>query len=366
MGGGWRIGRIAGTEVRVEPSLVLIAGLLVYSRWVELSSPVFPRTLPIVAFGLAIVGALMFFGSILLHELAHAAVARSRHIEVEGITLWMFGGATHARVDSRGPLDEFVIAVVGPGTSLAIGVGLLALARTMPFGPEWFVVHELGRLNILLAAFNVLPGFPLDGGRILRSVVWAATGSLTTATTVAARVGQVFGAAFIGLGVSLGLRRQDLGMVWLAIIGWMLLQAASATIAEQRRAKALADTPASALMRPPPVAIPANMAVGEARATYLEGRAGAFPVMDGGGVLGFVSADSTRDIAPERPVREVATGSAAVVVVGPSDPAGLVLDRLEDGRASIALVVSDDRLLGVIGQDDVADLLERGLPPVRA
>jgi Zn-dependent protease len=366
MGGGWRIGKIAGTEVRVDPSLVVIAGLLVYSRWVELSSPVFPRTAPGVVFLLAVAGALMFFGSILLHELAHAGVAKARGIEVEGITLWMFGGATHARVDSRGPLDEFLIAVVGPGTSLGLGIGLLGLARVLPFGPEWFVVHELGKLNILLAAFNVLPGFPLDGGRILRSVVWAVTRSFTRATVVAARVGQVFGAVFIGLGISLGLRQQNLGMVWLAIIGWMLLQAATATLAEERRAHRLSDSRASALMRPPPVAIPGTMTVAEARTTYLEGRNGAFPVMDGGAVIGFVSAESTRDLAADRPIREVASGSAAAVIVEPSDPVGVVLDRLRHGGAAIALVIDEGRLVGVIGEEDVAALLDRGSLPAPA
>jgi CBS domain-containing protein len=285
-------------------------------------------------------------------------VARSRHIEVEGITLWMFGGATHARVDSRGPGDEFLIAVVGPGTSFAIGFGLLALAHALPYGPEWFVVHELGRLNILLGAFNMLPGFPLDGGRVLRSVVWALTGSLMKATSVAARVGQVFGAVFIGLGISVGLRDQNINGLWFAVIGWMLLQAATGTIAQQRRERTLADTPVNALMRPPPAAIPGDVSVGEARASYIRGRDGAFPVMDGGAVIGFVSLDTTTDVASERPVREVATGSDSVVVVGPADPASQVLDRLQEGRTTIALVVGDGRLVGVVGQNDIAGLLD--------
>jgi CBS domain-containing protein len=222
----------------------------------------------------------------------------------------------------------------------------------------------MGWINVFLAAFNVLPGFPLDGGRVLRSIVWAATGKLGTATVVAARVGQVFGAVCVGLGVGLGLARQDFFYVWLGIIGLILLQAATATLAQERRIRTLTGTPAAAVMRAPPPAIPAEMPVGQARATYLDGRDGAFPVMAGDLLLGFVSAATIDGREPERPVREAATSPEAAITVAPTDPVSSVLERLHQRKASIALVIDGTRLVGVVGPDDVEALLRAG-PPSR-
>jgi Zn-dependent protease/predicted transcriptional regulator len=359
MGGeGWRLGRIAGIEVRVDPSLIVIAAIIVYSRWVTFGNQgLFPGTSSGQALTLAVTMAIAFFLSIFIHELGHAVVARLRHIEVDGITLWMFGGATRTRVDSRGPVDEFLIAAIGPLTSFLLGVGLLALANTLDPGPTQAMVHDLGWINRTLAIFNVLPGFPLDGGRILRSIVWAATGNLSKATVVAARVGQVFGAALIVFGLVLGVTRQDLGMLWLALIGWILLQAATATVTNERQTRALTQTQARDVMRAPPATIPGDLPVEQARATYLRGRTGAFPVMDAGRVAGFVSDATLNGAAPDRPVREMATSADAVVVVGPTDPVRAVADRLQAAHASVALVVDHGTVVGVVGEPEVAALL---------
>jgi Zn-dependent protease len=359
MGGeGWRLGRIAGIEVRVDPSLIVIAAIIVYSRWVTFGNQgLFPGTTSAQALVLAITMAVAFFLSILIHELGHAVVARIRHIEVEGITLWMFGGATRTRGDSRGPFDEFVIAAIGPLTSFVLGVGLLALADTMHPGPAQAMVHDLGWINRTLAIFNVLPGFPLDGGRILRSIVWGVTGSLSVATVVAARVGQVFGAALVAVGLVLGVTRQDFSMLWLALIGWILLQAATATVTNERQTKALSRTQARDVMRTPPPTIPGEMPVEQARATYLRGRTGAVPVMDAGRVAGFVSDATLNGAAPERPVREMATSAGAAVVVAPTDPVSVVAERLSATHAGVALVVDHGTVVGVVGEPEVEALL---------
>ncbi len=366
---GWRVGRIAGTEVRVAPSLVVIAGIVVYQRWVDFANPgIFPGTTVVAAGALAVLFAALFFGSVLVHELGHATLAKMRHIEVDGITLWMFGGATHARVDSRGPFDEFIIAVVGPGTSFALGAAFVALSHALPIGQLRLVLNEIGRINVILAVFNVAPGFPLDGGRVLRSIVWAVTGNFVRATVAAARVGQVFGAGCVALAVASALfegnafvdRFGIVGAVWLGIIGVILLQAATATIAQERRIRTLTQTLAGSAMRPPPPAVPADMTVGQARATYLEGRTGAFPVFEAGRLIGFVSAASIDGTWSERPVREVATSPEAAITVLPSDPISSVLDRLHERKASFALVMDDGRLVGVLNEQDAEDLLRAG------
>src|SRR5207244_12148707 len=132
-------------------------------------------------------------------------------------------------------------------------------------------------------AFNVLPAYPMDGGRVLRSVIWAITRSQSKGTVAAARVGQLFGMGFLAYGIARGVVQQDFRFLWLATIGFLLLQAATATLTQQRRTRVLAETRAAALMRPPPTAIPADTPVGRVREAYVHGRAGAFPVLEDGG-----------------------------------------------------------------------------------
>src|SRR5918995_2708612 len=167
-GTAWRVGRIAGIELRVDSSWVVIALLITYSMYLQ-ASEVYPELSGGGAVGLGIGATVLFFGSVLVHELAHAVVAQARGIRVQDITLFLFGGATRARVESRGPGDEFLIALVGPLTSglLAAGFGIVAsLDLSRPLAGTF---GYLAWTNLLLAAFNLVPGFPLDGGRLLRA-----------------------------------------------------------------------------------------------------------------------------------------------------------------------------------------------------
>ena len=179
--GGWQV---AGIEVRIDSSWAVIALLITYSMYLRLSI-MYPELSGGGAVGLAIVSAVLFFGSVLVHELAHALVSQARGIRVLDITLFLFGGATRARVESRGPGDEFLIALVGPLTSglLAGLFGIVAsLGRDVLSRPLAGTLGYLAWTNLLLAVFNLVPGFPLDGGRLLRSAIWKTTGSLARAT----------------------------------------------------------------------------------------------------------------------------------------------------------------------------------------
>jgi Zn-dependent protease len=238
-GRSWRVGRLFGIQIRIDPSWILIAALVTYNlyvrfglRFVDLNST--SRLLLAIAVGI------LFFGSVLAHEMAHALTARRRGIEVEGITLFLFGGATHARVDSRRPRDELVVSIVGPLTSLVLGGLCLALAQPLgwPEKPIGWGFGYLGAVNILLAAFNMLPGFPLDGGRVLRAIVWKVTGSLTRATRIASIVGQGVGYAIIAVGVAWLLNDELGNAIWFAFIGWFLVQAARFSDRELRSRQA--------------------------------------------------------------------------------------------------------------------------------
>src|SRR5260221_404175 len=173
-GTSWQVGRIAGIQVRVDSSWVVIALLITYSMYLRFAF-LYKDLSTGAAAGIAILAAVLFFGSILVHELAHALVSRARGIQVQDITLFLFGGATRARVESRGPGDEFLIAVVGPLTSVGVAALFWAVdvfARGALPRPLIGMFGYLAWVNLLLAGFNLVPGFPLDGGRLLRSVGW--------------------------------------------------------------------------------------------------------------------------------------------------------------------------------------------------
>lgn len=226
-GRSWRAGRLFGIEIRIDTSWVVVAALVVYSLHVRFAERFFGLT-TLAAVLLALTFGLLFFGSVLAHELGHALVARRRGIEVHGITLFLFGGATHAKVDSRRPQDELVVSVVGPLTSLVLGGLFLFLARALggADAPVAWGFGYLGMVNIALAIFNMIPGFPLDGGRVLRALVWSATGSLARATRIASIGGQVVGYLLVAAGAFALTRDDPTGAIWLAMIGWFLVQAA--------------------------------------------------------------------------------------------------------------------------------------------
>src|SRR5919198_1745034 len=203
---GWRMGRVGSVEIRVDPSWTVIALLITVNLALEFSDRArFPDVSGSgTALGLAVLATVLIFGSVLAHELAHAGMSLLRGIPVSGITLFLFGGATQARVESKGPLDEFLVTVVGPATSALLG-GLFLLghayARQRLNHPAGAILGYLALVNLVMAVFNMLPGFPLDGGRLLRSALWRATGNLHRATMIAAAVGQGVGAAIAAGGV---------------------------------------------------------------------------------------------------------------------------------------------------------------------
>jgi Zn-dependent protease len=216
--------RIGGVDIRVDGSWLVIAALVTWSLWAQFHS---------IAMGLA--AAVLFFASVLAHELAHALEARHRGIEVRSITLYLFGGATEMASEVRRPGDEFAVTAVGPWTSLVLGCafGLVAFAADRKGGSASSVGQVaalLAWVNIVLAAFNLLPGAPLDGGRILDSIVWRVTGDRVRARRISTGAGRLIGSGLIILGIAMSLFMGD-GLfqgVWLALIGWFLMQAATA------------------------------------------------------------------------------------------------------------------------------------------
>ncbi len=365
-GTSWRVGRIAGIEVRVDSSWVVIALLITYSLYLRFSL-VYPSLSTGGAVGIAILAAVLFFGSVLGHELAHALVSQARGIRVQDITLFLFGGATRARVESRGPNDEFVIAVVGPLTSgvLAalfwvievLGRGALSRPLTGMFG-------YLAWVNLLLAAFNLVPGFPLDGGRLLRSVVWRTTGNFRRATQIASLAGQAVGWLLVVGGVFFLLAGNLASAIWFAFIGWFLVQAARASYQELQVREMLRGVEAHDVMAGNLLRIPPDLSLQDAVDNYfMRYDHSAFPVEEQGRTIGLLTLRGVRRVPseqwPTRRVRDHMVPLGDQVVVAPHARMDQVMGKLQDGEAGRVLVVEDGEVVGIITPSDLTRWLRR-------
>jgi Zn-dependent protease/CBS domain-containing protein len=365
-GTSWRVGRVAGIEVRVDSSWVVIALLITYSMYLRLSA-LYPELSGGGAVGLAIVSAVLFFGSVLVHELAHALVAQARGIRVQDITLFLFGGATRARVESRGPGDEFLIALVGPLTSglLAGLFGIVAgLGRDVLSRPLAGTFGYLAWTNLVLAAFNLVPGFPLDGGRLLRSAIWKATGSLARATRIASVAGQGVGWLLVAAGVASLLAGDLAGGIWFAFIGWFLVQAARSSYQELQLQQLLRGVEAEDVMAVDLRRIPPELSLQDAVDDYfMRYDHGAFPVEEQGRTIGLLTLRGVRRVPreqwPTRRVRDHMVPLSDQVVVAPEARMDGVLGKLQDGEANRVLVVQDGEVVGIITPSDLTRWLRR-------
>jgi Zn-dependent protease/predicted transcriptional regulator len=365
-GSSWRVGRIAGIEVRVDSSWVVIALLITYSMYLRVVF-LYGSVSTAGAVGLAILSAVLFFGSVLVHELAHALVSQARGIRVLDITLFLFGGATRARVESRGPGDEFLIAVVGPLTSgiLAALFGIVAgLGGDVLSRPLAGTLGYLAWVNLLLAAFNLVPGFPLDGGRLLRSAIWKATGSLRRATQIASGAGQAVGWLLVGGGVVYLLAGNLAGGIWFAFIGWFLVQAARASYQELQLRHMLGGVEAEDVMAGNLLRIPPDLSLQDAVDDYfMRYDHGAFPVDEQGRTIGLLTLRGVRRVPreqwPARRVREHMVPLGDQVVVTPDARMDGVLGKLQDSEAGRVLVVQDGEVVGIITPTDLTRWLRR-------
>jgi Zn-dependent protease len=350
-GRGFKIATIGGIPVNVDASWLWIAVVAVYTLWARFEGT-FGGLSSTGALAYAILAAALFFGSVLLHELAHAVAARSAGIRVQGITLVFFGGFTAARADEKGPVPALVIAAVGPATSLVLGGVFWVVSRMTAEaeGPLSGVFGYVGWVNLFMAAFNVLPGLPLDGGRVLQSAVWRLTGNRTAGTRVAAYAGMALGGVLLAAAV-VAASTQDLYLaIWAGIVGLFIFQGARAAQAQVGVADRLASATVADAMEAPPPAVPADMTLSEALDRFLRGHEDeAFPVVSDGRVLGMVSFDSARELGsrdPLRPVREATIPLQDVLVASPDEPLDHVAERLGTGKA--ALVLRDGQMVGSI------------------
>ena len=358
-----RFGRIAGIPVGASWSAVLIALLIAWSLAGQQLPAQVPGLTPAAYWLAGAAGAGLFLGSLLAHELGHAVVARRAGLRVNGITLWLLGGVAQLEDEPASPGDELKVAIVGPAVSLALaaGFGLAAFGLAAIGGPALAVAVavSLAVSNTVLALFNLLPAAPLDGGRVLRGLLWRRHGNRVRAAVTATRAGVWVGAGLVAYGLLGSVTGWGIGTVWTALVGWFLI-----TAARQERALALLQSQAGGLlarqvMIPAPVTAPAWCTVDAFLRNYVEPwQATALPLRTvDGRPAGVVTAAALYAVPMDRRhiVRagDVAIPASDLVVVAPEEPVAGLAARLANGR-TVAAVVAGGRLLGLITASDLA------------
>lgn len=381
MSKGLRLGSLAGVAIFVDWSLLIIFGLIVVSLGAGLLPTWHPDWSGTLRWSMAVAAAVLFFASVLLHELAHALMGRAHGGSVPRITLFVFGGVSQLEREPEGWRGELLMALVGPLTSIALGVlcllvgsalgGPSALAETnlqtylAALSPTATLLLWLGQINVLLGLFNLVPGFPLDGGRVLRAVLWGITGDQTRATRYASGLGQAFAWLLVGMGIAmiLGLRVPVFGTglvggLWLAFIGWFLNNAAAGSARQKVVETALAPVPVARLMLTELFAVAPQLDLESLVEEILlpSGRR-AFPVVEDAKLLGLVTLDDIRRVAPQErgqhSVRTVMTPRERLVTVTPETSAHEALRQLVRAKVNQLPVVVGERTVGMLTRENL-------------
>jgi Zn-dependent protease len=362
-----RLGRVFGIEIGLNWTWLIVFALIVWS----LATAVFPDQNPGLGDGtylaMAIVASVAFFTSLLLHELGHAIQARREGMEIEGITLWLFGGVAKFRGMFPSAGAEFRIAIAGPVVSLLLGVGFVAVALVLTGADEIDgIAAWLGYINLMLLVFNLLPALPLDGGRVLRSALWGARDDFAWATRVAAGIGRGFGYLFIAGGVALFFWANATSGLWLAFIGWFLLGAASGEARYLAVRDALGGLRVRDLMIREPVTVTPVQTIGELMDDVVwTHRHTTYPVVEDGRAVGLLPfrciAQVPRGDWDERTVRDCMLERDDVPLLDEDEPLEQALVDLGDGVGR-GLVLDGDRLVGLLSITDLVRALETGGP----
>jgi Zn-dependent protease len=336
--------------------------------------------------GIAIIAALLFFASVLAHELAHSLMAQARGVSVRSITLFLFGGVSNIQKEPESPQSEFLITIVGPLTSIVLGVVFILLGSAMgglrnislagganalsQLGPVNTVLFWLGPINLVLGIFNLIPGFPLDGGRLLRSLLWAGTDNLRQATRWASRVGQAIAwlMIFTGVAIIFGANIPFFGSdfisgIWLAFIGWFLNSASIQSYRQVVIRDLLEDVPVQRMMRDDPPTATADSNVSNlVHERMMKSDEHAFPVVENGRLTGLVTLEDIRQVDKDNwdhtRVRDVMTPAADLVTVTAEADAADAMQKLQRRDVRQLPVTAGDELRGVLRRRDIMKWLQ--------
>ena len=358
--------RVFGFAVRIDWSWIIIVALVVWS----LAGGVFPRLYEGLYWGsylvMGLAAALGLFASIVVHELCHSLVARRYGLPMKGITLFLFGGIAEMGDEPPSPKAELLMAAAGPAASVVLcgvflGASLISGAAGGPMAVTG-VLRWIGYINGVLVVFNLIPGFPLDGGRVLRAILWRWKGDLRGATRTASRVGAVFGAVLIGLGIVNLLLLNPIGGLWWILIGMFIRGAAKMGYQQVLVRQALQGEPVRRFMNPQPVTVPPSISVDELVSNFVyHYHYKMFPVVEDGRLAGCVTTRQIKQVPraqwTRRAVGELAVGCSPENTIAPDADAVAALSQMNQHHVSRLMVVSDGRLEGVLSLKDLLRFL---------
>lgn len=362
-----RIARLSGFDVKVDASWLLIASLVIWSLATSYFPAEVPDAVPVAHFAMAFAGLAGLVASILLHELAHSIVARAQGVRVSSITLFLFGGVAEIEGDLPTPLTELWIAIAGPVASLGLALCLWFGARLADFAGPFdagvvAVLSYLSTLNLILALGNLIPAFPLDGGRVLRAILWMRSGDLVGATLRATRLSVAFSVFLIFLGLFSAFSGDPAGGLWLVMIGLFLLSTARLSASEVQLAAALQGRTVADLMSRDTYTVRPDQSLSElVSQVFLDHGVSYAPVIEEGVVLGYVDTHMVRRIDRDNWTTTVVDDVIESITdensVSPDLPGRDLLDRIcRTGRRKFMVVVGT-RLVGVVTLSDLVSYL---------
>ncbi|HUO17002.1 MAG TPA: site-2 protease family protein [Verrucomicrobiae bacterium] len=366
-----KLGHIAGIEIGLHFSWFIIAFLIAFSLEAHFRA-VRPHWSDAVVWGVSIGTSVLFFVTLLLHELAHSLVAKSRGLKVRAITLFALGGVSQIESEATDAGSEFWIAIVGPLTSLVIGFVLLGIVRGLgggvavgsePVTPLAAVLLWLGYINILLAGFNMIPGFPLDGGRVFRAIVWWITKKPDKSTRIAAKVGEGVALLFIVYGLFMFFIHANFGGLWLGFIGWFLLEASRSSYAQVGIMAGLRDHRVSELMESDCTQVEGYLSLRDFVDHYLlHSPSRCFVVAQDNHVAGIVTPNEVRGVSRENwgqtSVQSVMKPLGNLRTVPPDMPAVQAVELMSRENLNQLAVVSDGKLLGIFSRGQILRFLQ--------
>lgn len=371
MPGSITVARVLGIDIRIHFSWFLIFVLILLSLADRVLPQLRPNWSDQKTYIVAVITAVLFFVSVLLHELAHALTARGFRMPVSSITLFLLGGVANLAKEPPSARAEFLMAAAGPLASLALGAVALGIAFLVDvrlgfdpaLDPVGVVASYLGVINLTLAVFNMIPGFPLDGGRVLRSIVWAVRGDRSQATRIAARGGQLVAGLLLLVGVYRMVAWSDsFGGAWSALIAYFLYNAASGALQQDRMTSLLGDVRVSSLMVKDLHPVGASSTVGAlVRDVVVPLNLAAVPVSEGERIVGLVTIAGLKGIPQERwdatLVRDVMTTVDAVPSVSPEDTLVVALERFSSSDLPVLAVLQRAMLVGLLQREALAGYL---------
>jgi Zn-dependent protease/predicted transcriptional regulator len=368
MRGGISIGKVLGIQLKLHYSWFLIFALVTWALVASYYPTTYPNWTLSMKIAAGLITSLLFFGSVLFHEMMHSVVAIHEGIPIQGITLFILGGVSEMTDEPKTAKDEFRMAIAGPGSSLVLGGifwGIWFALRGSTVNSVQFVAgiaYWLGYINLALGVFNLIPGFPLDGGRVFRSILWWRSGKLHRATKIASNIGRAVGFLFILGGIYLVFTGNWLNGIWFALIGWFLESAAAGSYRQLLLQELLKGHVASEIMTRDCQTVSPDLTIEKlVNENVLASGRRCFPVAEGGRVEGLVTVSDVQRVPRDqwnmKPVRDAMTPLEKLKSVKPDEDLNTVLKTLAQNDINQVPVVQDRNIVGIVARDSILNFI---------